>query len=157
MRNSTVFTLYLLCIVRLNTYQKIIIKYNKEKSIFTKLQISISILELLFLGKKKELLGMKRQEQEWSQKQCSGIPVLWILWHFTSISPEWTVRIETGFIFFTFRWLHFLLKMSAGLSLHPASPPPSWSPRSCLLLQANLMMAGPQSQKRKNTCGQSKV
>lgn len=63
MRNSTVFTLYLLCIVRLNTYQKIIIKYNKEKSIFTKLQISISILELLFLGKKKELLGMKRQEQ----------------------------------------------------------------------------------------------
>lgn len=123
MRNSTVFTLYLLCIVRLNTYQKIIIKYNQEKSIFTKLQISISILELLFLGKKKELLGMKRQEQGWSQKQCSGIPVLWILWHFTSISPEWTVRIETGFIFFTFRWLHFLLKMSAGLSLHPASPP----------------------------------
>lgn len=72
--------------------------------------------------------------------------------------PRVNSLCKDGFISFTFRWLRFLFKMSAGLSPHPAPPNPSFrSPRSCLLPQANLMMAGPQSQKRKNTCGQWKV
>ena len=132
MRNLTTFTLYLhlFDIARLSTYRKIIIKFDKEKTFSPNYQFPVVSWSFIFLsfsiprpfeGTASHKTARARVT---SKARALLVPFLWIPLQFTSISPEWTVRVETGFIFFTFRWLHFLLKMLARLSLYPASPHP---------------------------------
>lgn len=100
--------------------------------------------------------GSQRHSRARKRHMLEFISLLQTLWCFTSISPEWRVCVKMGL-----SPLHSdacISCLKCQLDCLPTLPPPSfWSPRSCLLPQANLMMAGPQSQKRKNTCDQWKV
>lgn len=160
--DSKIESYKVISIVWQSTYFKISVNFDDVSP----MKIILQTLSSSFLGDLKGSSMTRWQEPGGSQRQMLEQKKTHARIHFPAPNPMLLYlnfpRVNSlckdGLISFTFRWLRFLFKMSAGLSPHPAPPPPSfWSPRSCLLPQANLMMAGPQSQKRKNTCGQWKV
>lgn len=160
--DSKIESYKVISIVWQSTYFKISVNFDDVSP----MKIILQTLSSSFLGDLKGSSMTRWQEPGGSQRQMLEQKKTHARIHFPAPNPMLLYlnfpRVNSlckdGLISFTFRWLRFLFKMSAGLSPHPAPPPTSfWSPRSCLLPQANLMMAGPQSQKRKNTCGQWKV
>lgn len=126
--DSKIESYKVISIVWQSTYFKISVNFDDVSP----MKIILQTLSSSFLGDLKGSSMTRWQEPGGSQRHMLEQKKTHARIHFPAPNPMLLYlnfpRVNSlckdGLISFTFRWLRFLFKMSAGLSPHPAPPPP---------------------------------